>query len=634
MILNKIKNPNDLKKLSWSELADLTEEIRNKIIAVTAKNGGHLAPNLGVVELTIGILLALNLPADKIIWDVGHQTYTYKLLTGRANQFSTLRQYNGLSGFPKKSESVYDVFDTGHASNSLSVALGLAVARDKLNGKENIVAVIGDGSLTGGIAYEALNQIGHLKPNLIIVLNDNEMSIDNNVGAISCYLNRLRLDPYYNQLRDSMANLIKSIPAIGEKVVSLSETAKTALKQFLVPRMIFEELGLKYIGPIDGHNISVVSKVVNLATRLEGPILIHAVTKKGKGYEPAEKRPEKFHGTSPFNVKTGQPLKVKSRLTYGEVFGQTLLKLAKEDAKIVAVCAAMTEGTGLEHFSRHFRDRFFDVGIAEQHAVTFAAGLALRGLKPVVAIYSTFLQRAYDQIMQDVCLQNLPVTFAIDRAGLVGDDGPTHHGVFDLSYLIHMPGLVVMAPKDEQELQRMLVTAVDFSKPACIRYPRGVGPGSPLLKQPQVIPVGQGEVLKAGRQIAILAVGRQVYTALEVAQHLEKYGLTPTVVNMRFVKPIDTQLILSLLANHELMVTLEENVIIGGFGALISQFVANQRGPRVINFGLPDSFITHGATDLLLKDVGLDSHTISEKILQSCSSYFRVSQPQGQAKNS
>lgn len=610
-----IKQPNELKKLTLSELNFLAEEIRTKIIEVTAKNGGHLAPNLGVVELTIGLLLALNLPEDKVIWDVGHQTYAYKILTGRAEQFATLRQYRGLSGFPKKSESPYDIFDTGHASNSLSVALGLALARDRLGGQENIVAVIGDGSLTGGMAYEALNQIGHLKPNLVVVLNDNEMSIDNNVGAISCYLNRLRLDPYYNHLRDGVENLIKNIPAIGEKMVSLSETAKTALKQFLVPRMIFEELGLKYIGPIDGHNISVVSKVISLACRLEGPILVHAVTKKGKGYEPAEKNPEKFHGTSAFNIKTGKPLKVAQQPTYGEVFGQTLVELAAKDKKIVAVCAAMTEGTGLEPFRRLFPDRFFDVGIAEQHAVSFAAGLALKGLKPVVAIYSTFLQRAYDQIVEDVCLQGLPVIFALDRAGLVGDDGPTHHGVFDLSYLTHIPGIVVMAPKDEPELQQLLVTAFYLDKPAAIRYPRGTGPGKPLLKQPEPLPVGQAEVLKSGRELALLAVGRQVRTALETAQYLESFGLTPTVVNMRFIKPVDTRLILSLLGSHSLIVTLEENVIIGGFGSLVSQFVAQHGGPRVLNFGLPDSFVTHGATEVLLKEIGLDSFSIGEKVL-------------------
>lgn len=614
-ILKSIKEPSDIKKLNLTELADLAAEIRAEIIAVTAKNGGHLAPSLGVVELTLGLLSVLNLPEDKIVWDVGHQCYAYKLLTGRANRFATLRQYHGLSGFPKKSESQYDIFDSGHASNSLSVALGLAIARDRLKGKENVVAVIGDGSLTGGMAYEALNQIGHLKPNLVIVLNDNEMSINNNVGAISCYLNRLRLDPYYNHLRDSVENLIKSIPAIGEKVVSLSETAKTALKQFLVPRMIFEELGIKYIGPIDGHNISIVSRVVNLACCLGGPILIHAITKKGKGYEPAEKSPEKFHGTSPFNIKTGQPLKVSSKPTYGEVFGQTLINLAKKDQKIVAVCAAMTEGTGLEAFSRRFPERFFDVGIAEQHAVTFAAGLALRGLKPVVAIYSTFLQRAYDQIIEDVCLQELPVVFALDRAGVVGDDGPTHHGVFDLSYLTHIPGLVVMAPKDEVELQQLLATAFKLQKPAAVRYPRGAGLGLPLLEQPQPLPVGKAEVLRSGKQVAILAIGRQVATALEVASNLSSYGLQPTVVNMRFIKPIDTKLILSLFSHHELIVTIEENVTIGGFGSLVSQFVANQDGPRVVNFGLPDSFLTHGATELLLKEVGLDTAAISEKIL-------------------
>lgn len=614
-ILKSIKEPADIKRLSPTELADLAAEIRTEIVAVTAKNGGHLAPNLGVVELTIGLLSVLNLPEDKIVWDVGHQCYAYKLLTGRADRFATLRRHQGLSGFPKKSESQYDIFDSGHASNSLSVALGLAIARDKLGGKENVVAVIGDGSLTGGMAYEALNQIGHLKPNLVILLNDNEMSINNNVGAISCYLNRLRLDPYYNHLRDSVENLIKSIPSIGEKVVSLSETAKTALKQFLVPRMIFEELGIKYIGPIDGHNISVVSRVVNLACRLEGPILIHAVTKKGKGYEPAERSPEKFHGTSPFNIKTGQPLKVITKPTYGEVFGQTLINLAKKDKKIVAVCAAMTEGTGLEAFSRRFPERFFDVGIAEQHAVTFAAGLALRGLKPVIAIYSTFLQRAYDQIVEDVCLQELPVVFALDRAGVVGDDGPTHHGVFDLSYLTHIPNLVVMAPKDEVELQQMLVTAFKLQKPAAIRYPRGVGFGLTLLEQPQALPLGKAEVLRSGKQIAILAVGRQLHTALEVAANLNSYGLQPTVVNMRFIKPIDTKLILSLFSQHELIVTLEENVTIGGFGSLVSQFVANQGGPKVVNFGLPDSFLSHGATELLLKEIGLDSATISEKIL-------------------
>ncbi len=620
-ILDSISLPEGLKDLDAAQLEKLAKEIRTEMINVTSTNGGHLGPNLGVVELTIGLHMAIESPKDKIIWDVGHQAYVHKLLTGRKDQFFTLRKYGGISGFPKQSESPHDAFDTGHASNSISVALGAAVARDLRGTDETIVAVIGDGSMTGGMAFEALNQAGHLKTNIIIVLNDNEMSINGNVGALSCYLNRIRLDPAYNKFRHDIEEVVRRIPGIGEKVVSAGETWKTSLKQLVVPGMLFEELGIKYIGPIDGHDVDAVKKGIAMAKEIDGPILIHVLTKKGLGYQPAEQFPERFHGTSPFNIKTGLPLAKKTRPSYGQVFGESLARLAIDDQKIVAVSAAMAQGTGLDIFAAAHPDRFFDVGIAEQHGVTFAAGMAQQGLKPVVAIYSTFLQRAYDQLVEDICLPGLPVVFALDRGGLVGDDGPTHHGAFDLSYLSHMPNMVVMAPKDDAELRQLMGTAFECGQPAAIRYPRGVGPEVDSKNDFTPLPLGKSEVLVKGEHVAILAIGRMVETGRAVVDLLKKEGLNCTLVNARFVKPIDTEMIFQMADSHDLLVSLEDNSIVGGFGSQVAQVVASLNQCRLVNFGLPDYFVSHGSIEQLFNEVGLDPASLSEKILAILKTY-------------
>lgn len=614
-ILNKIKSPATLRDLSSEELNSLASEIRERMVEVTSKCGGHLAPNLGVVELTIGLHLALDSPKDRIVWDVGHQSYVHKLLTGRADAFSTLRQHGGLSGFPKREESPHDCFDTGHASNSISAALGMAVGRDQRGTDESIVAVIGDGSMTGGIAYEALNQAGHIKSDLMIVLNDNEMSIDGNVGGLSCYLNRLRLDPTYNRVRDDLEQVLRRIPGVGEKMVNFGETWKTSLKQFLVPGMLFEELGLKYIGPIAGHDIEAIRKAILMAKQLKGPILIHVLTRKGKGYGPAERYPDRFHGTSPFNIETGKQKKKKTGApTYAKVFGRSLKKLAAQDKRIVGITAAMAQGTGMDIFAAAYPDRCFDVAIAEQHAVTFAAGLATQGLRPVVAIYSTFLQRAYDQLVQDICLQQLPVVFILDRAGLVGDDGPTHHGSFDLSYLSHIPEMTVAAPKDEAELQRLLGTALEADRPFAIRYPRGAATGVALTDNFAALPIGRSEVLVEGDSAAILAVGSMVPVAEAAVAQLRAAGIDCALINARFIKPLDTALITDLATRCDLLVTVEDNSIIGGYGSLVAQLLAPISDCRLVNFGLPDRFVGHGDTDRLRTEIGLDADSLANKI--------------------
>lgn len=615
-VLDKIKSPADLRDLKAAELESLSAEIREILVGVTAKNGGHLAPNLGVVELTIGLHLAVDSPKDSIVWDVGHQSYVHKLLTGRADRFPTLRQYGGLSGFPKREESPHDCFNTGHASNSISVALGMAVARDRRGTDESVLAVIGDGSLTGGLAYEALNQAGDIKTDLIVVLNDNEMSIDCNVGGLSCYLNRLRLDPKYNRFRDDIEETFRRIPGVGEKIVSFGETWRTSLKQLVVPGMLFEELGIKYIGPIDGHDIQAVKQAVTMAKQINGPILIHVLTQKGRGYKPAETHPERFHGTSPFDIATGDPLaKGTSLPTYGVVLGRSLAKLADRDERIVGISAAMAQGTGMDIFAAGHPERFYDVGIAEQHAVTFAAGMAAKGLKPVVAIYSTFLQRAYDQVAQDVCLQKLPIVFALDRAGLVGDDGPTHHGSFDLSYLSHLPEMVVAAPKDEAELQRLLGTALESEGPFAIRYPRGAVTGCGTEDDFSPFKIGESEILKTGEGVAIIAVGTMVALGEKILEVMEDAGTRGTLVNARFVKPIDSELILKLAETHELLVTLEDNAIIGGYGSMVDQLLAPKGATRVVNFGLPDRFIGHGKVDFLRHEIGLEADPLAREIL-------------------
>ncbi len=615
-LLDKINSPEDLKQLSFSQLKELAEEIREYLIEVVSKTGGHLAPNLGVVELTLGLHYALQSPKDKIIWDVGHQSYVHKIITGRKEAFKTLRQFGGISGFPRREESKHDVFNTGHASNSISVALGLAKARDMKGGDETIVAVIGDGALTGGIALEALNQAGHLKTNLIVILNDNSWSIAKNVGALSSYLSRIRLDPTYNKLRDDFEEALRKIPGIGDKLVSLGERWKESIKHLFVPGMLFEELGFKYIGPIDGHNIERVATSISLAKQVKGPVLIHVLTKKGCGYKPAEECPDKFHGTASFEVETGQPKSKPKFPSYTKAFGETLLEIAREDSSIVAVTAAMPSGTGVDIMAKEFPERVFDVGIAEQHAVTFAAGLALGGLTPIAAIYSTFLQRAFDQLIEDIALQNLHVVFALDRAGLVGEDGPTHHGAFDLTYLRLIPNFVVMAPMDENELRHMLYTAVSLSGPVALRYPRGEGwsgKKEPLKK----IPLGKAKVLVEGKTVCLLAVGRMVKVALEVREILLSQGLKPTVVNARFIKPLDEDLIEELVKSHEFLVTLEENTVLGGFGSGVAELCKNKEWniPQLI-VGLPDSFVPHGSLQELFAHLRLDAPSIAQAILK------------------
>ncbi|HEY4687270.1 MAG TPA: 1-deoxy-D-xylulose-5-phosphate synthase [Candidatus Subteraquimicrobiales bacterium] len=619
-ILDKVNSPADLKKLSKSQLKDLAQEIRDLMIETVSKTGGHLAPNLGVVELTIGLHLVLQSPKDKIIWDVGHQAYVHKLLTGRKDKFSTLRQEGGLSGFPRRAESEHDAFDSGHASTSISVALGLAEARDKKGGDEKIVVVIGDGALTGGVAYEALNQAGHLNTSLIVVLNDNHMSIAKNVGAMASYLTKIRLDPTYNRLKHEIEERLKKIPAIGERMLHLSQHLKEGIKQFLVPGVLFEELGFKYVGPFDGHNIEEVKKSLSLAKQFEGPVLIHVLTEKGKGYLPAARNPEKFHGASPFVVKTGHFRKKNKIPTYTQVFGETMAELARKDERIIAITAAMPSGTGLEDFAESFPNRFYDVGIAEQHAVTFSAGLALNGFLPVNAIYSTFLERAYDQIIQDVALQNLHVIFAVDRAGIVGEDGPTHQGGFDLSYLRHIPRMVIMAPEDEEELRHMLYTATKIKAPVAVRYPRGQGLGVEFSQQFKELVLGKAEVvLENGVDVSLIAVGRMVKVAKEAAESLKKKGILATVVNARFIKPLDRDLISFLAKQSELLVTLEENSQMGGFGSGVLETLAEEGiSVPVLNLGFPDRFILHGKPDKLLQELGLDAagvtHSVEKKL--------------------
>lgn len=615
-ILNKVNSPADLKSLSLEELELLAAEIRELILKTVSKTGGHLASNLGVVELTIALHRALNSPKDKIVWDVGHQCYSHKILTDRKDKFSTLRQYGGISGFPKKEESVHDVFNTGHASNSISVALGLAEARNKRSGDEVIVAVIGDGSLTGGMAYEALNQAGHLKTNLIVVLNDNEMSIASNVGALSSYLNRIRLDPTYNKLKHEFEEHIKKIPAIGEWMYEAGEHIKDSFKQLVVPGMLFEELGFKYIGPIDGHDIHSLEHNLELAKGVEGPVLLHVLTKKGLGYQPAEECPDKFHGISSFNLETGKS-KEKSGLTYTEIFGKTLTEIAMIDERIIAVTAAMPSGTGLDKFAKVFPERFYDVGICEQHAVTFTAGLATGGLLPVVAIYSTFLERAYDQIIQDICLQKLHVIFVLDRAGLVGEDGPTHHGVFDLSYLRHIPNLILMAPKDGEELRHMLYTATKLSSPVAIRYPRARSDVKDEIfsKSFKLLEVGKAEILVKGKKVAILALGRMVETSLKAAEILKEKGISSSVINARFVKPLDESLITEFASSLDAVVTVEENTLLGGFGSAVLELLSSYKLQKpTLRLGLPDKFITHGSQEVLLSEYGLDAEGIASSI--------------------
>lgn len=613
-IVDSLDGPEDLKSLDSAQLKTLAAEIRTVLVETVSQTGGHLAPNLGVVELTLGIHRALDCPKDRIVWDVGHQAYVHKLLTGRRERFGTLRTYGGVCGFPKRAESPYDVHDAGHASNSISVALGLAAARDTRGSDETIVAVIGDGSLTGGMAFEALNHAGHLGSRLIIVLNDNEMSIAPNVGALSSYLARVRLDRRYRRLRDDVESALART-RIGAAMVAAGEAAKESVKQLLVPGMFFEELGLKYVGPIDGHDISQVQNAITWAKSNDGPVIIHAVTRKGLGYSHAEDRPDAFHGVGPFSVESGKGEASSGPLSYTEAFGRALVAEAEADDRIVAITAAMPAGTGLTQFAERFPDRFYDVGIAEQHAVGLAAGLAHGGLRPVVAIYSTFLQRAYDQVIMDAALQNLHIVFCLDRAGLVGEDGPTHHGVFDLTYLRAVPNLMIMAPADEAELVNMLHTALAADGPVAIRYPRGIGSGVALPTEPVVLEAGRAEVRRVGDDVALLAIGRMVGVAERAADLLAIDGVNARVVNMRWLKPVDLEAVASA-AECPLVVTVEENTGQGGFGAAVLEVLADlDLEVPVLRLSVPDCFVTHGHTDQLLAEVGLTPEGIRAAVL-------------------
>lgn len=612
-----MKLPEDLKNLKIAELEELAAEIRNYMIRTVADTGGHLAPNLGVVELALALHSTFQSPRDRIIWDVGHQSYPHKLLTGRWDRFPTLRRYRGLSGFPKPAESEHDPFGTGHSSTSISAALGLALARDFYGGNYKVIAVIGDGAFTGGMAYEALNHAGHVKTDLIVILNDNKMSISSNVGAMSDYLGRIRSDPKYSRLKAEFEQMLNRVPLVGKKMVESAERLRGGLKYLITPGMIFEELGLTYFGPVDGHNIAALKRTLRQAARMKGPVLVHVLTEKGKGYHYAEAAPERFHGIGPFDLDNGLPRSKKKSLTYTEVFGNTMLKLAAENPKIVALTAAMAGGTGLSRFAELYPQRFYDVGIAEQHAAGLAAALAAGGLKPVFAVYSTFLQRAYDQMIHDVCLQKLPVVFAIDRAGIVGEDGETHQGIFDLSYLRSIPGMAVMAPRNEDELQHMLYTALHGAPgPSALRYPRDKGEGV-ALKEPHLLPWGQGELLREGKDLLVAAAGTVVNAALAAAERLfNEEGIDAAVINARFVKPLDEKLILEWAARCGRVLTVEENTLVGGFGSAVLELLS-KRGLvlPVRRLGIDDRFVEQGPRPLVLSLYGLDAEGIFREAL-------------------
>ena len=610
MILEQIKGPQDIKQMSLEELGQLAQEIRAFLIEKISHTGGHLASNLGVVELTIAMYRTFDLPEDKVIWDVGHQSYTHKILSGRMAEFDELRQYGGLSGFPKRKESPYDCFDTGHSSTSISAGLGIAQGRDILGQDYEVVSVIGDGALTGGMAYEALNNAARMKKNFIIVLNDNKMSISENVGGMSRYLNGLRTGSGYNDLKKNVANALDRIPVVGAPMIDKIKRTKNSIKQLFIPGMLFENMGITYLGAVDGHNISQLCKVFREAKKLDHAVLVHVLTKKGKGYKPAEKNPSRFHGVDPFDVTTGKSLKEKQYPSYTEVFSRKLCQLAKERPNLVALTAAMPDGTGLSDFARHYPGRFFDVGIAEAHAVTSAAGMAAAGLKPVVAVYSSFLQRAYDQVLHDVCIQDLPVVFAVDRAGLVGSDGETHQGIFDYSFLTSIPNMSVMAPKNLWELRAMLEFSMDYNRPLAIRYPRGEAyRGLRDFREPIVY--GKGEMLYEEEGIALLAVGSMVSTAEHIRQKLKAEGRSCTLANGRFVKPFDRELVDRLAEWHKVIVTLEENVLQGGYGLPVTAYI-HEHYPhrRVLNIGIPDAYVEHGNVSVLREGLGIDSDSI------------------------
>ena len=618
MVLDQIQKENDIKKLSDEELEELRVELREFLIQNIAKTGGHLASNLGVVELTMALHLTFTLPQDKIIWDVGHQSYTHKILTGRKEAFATLRQFGGISGFPKGSESASDSFDTGHSSTSISAGLGLAKAREITGEDYSVVSVIGDGALTGGMAFEGLNNASDMKTNFIIVLNDNNMSISENVGGMNRYLSNFRTADAYMDLKLNVMNSLNRIPVYGERMVKRIRNAKSGIKQLLVPGMYFEEMGIIYLGPVDGSDIKAMCKAFSEAKRVRGPVLVHVITKKGDGYLPAEQHPARFHGTEPFDIKTGEPLIRRTKPNYTDVFSAVMKKLGEREPQLVAITAAMADGTGLTRFARLYPNRFFDVGIAEGHGVTFAAGLAKAGLVPVVAVYSSFLQRAYDQILHDVCQQKLHVVFAVDRAGLVGSDGATHQGIFDLSYLSSIPGLTVMAPKNRWELSDMLRFAIRFDGPIAVRYPRGEAyDGLREFRAP--IETGRSEMLYEESQIALFALGSMVSIAEKVRDVLKEQGYSVTLVNARFAAPLDEACIRKLADTHELIVTMEENVASGGLGEHVAAFVCKEQLPvQLLAVSVPDQFVEHGSVGELYEMLGLDVASVAERIKCAC----------------
>jgi 1-deoxy-D-xylulose-5-phosphate synthase len=623
-LLSKIGSPADIRKLERQQLSQLADELRSFMIHTISKTGGHLASSLGAVELSVALHYVFDAPNDQLVWDVGHQAYGHKILTGRRDQFHTLRQYEGISGFPRREESIYDTFNVAHASTSISAALGMAVARDLAGKNFHVVAIIGDGGLTGGIALEGINQAGHLQRKLLIILNDNEMSISPNVGAIAGYLNRIVTGQVYNRFKKEVEAMLLSVPHIGSRLVKIARDMVDAMKTFMVPGLLFHELGFDYIGPINGHHLDTLVDTLEKVKNNPTPTILHIVTKKGKGWSVAESAPIKYHGPTAYDPKTGvfYPT-APAPPSYTSVFGKTMIRLAQQDSKIVAITAAMLEGTGLVQFSKEFPTRCFDVGIAEQHAVTFAAGLATQGFKPVAAIYSTFLQRAYDQVIHDVCLMDLPVTFAIDRAGIVGADGPTHNGLYDVAYLRTVPNMIVMAPKDENELQHMIYTAIETPHPTAVRYPRGNGIGVKLDDQFRLIELGKAEILQDGRDCAILALGTMVYPSLKAAEKLAADGISASVVNARFVKPLDEELITCLASEKSLLITVEEAALMGGFGSAVMELLesGNLQGCHLLRIGVPDRLIPHGSPNLLHAKYGIDADGIYEKIrsfIQNC----------------
>ncbi|HWQ76658.1 MAG TPA: 1-deoxy-D-xylulose-5-phosphate synthase [Syntrophomonas sp.] len=613
--LRNIHSPEELKQLSLAELNELAAEIRQQLIQSVSRSGGHLAANLGVVELTIALHYVYDTPRDKIIWDVGHQSYVHKILTGRLDKMPTLRQYGGISGFPKTEESEYDAFNTGHSSTSISAALGMVMARDLQHQQYSVIAVTGDGALTGGMTYEALNNAGNAGHDITVILNDNEMSISKNVGAMSSYLNRLRTDPSYARTKDEIENVLSRIPGIGHNIARAAGRFKDTVKYLMVPGIWFEELGFTYIGPVNGHNLEELTAVLGNVRKMKGPVLVHVITQKGRGYQPALNDPDLFHGIGPFDISTGKTVR-KPLPSYTEIFGQFITDKGMRDERVVAITAAMASGTGLKGFARKFPDRFFDVGICEQHAVTMAAGMAKAGLRPVVCIYSTFLQRAYDQIVHDVAMQNLPVVFAIDRAGLVGEDGPTHHGVFDLAYLRSIPNLTIMAPANENEFLDMLETVFTINGPVAIRYPRGIGTGEEIHTQRRPIEIGRAGILREGKDLGIVAIGRTVQMAEELSSILSDHGIEATLLNARFVKPLDEEAIADLAHRTGRLVTIEDNCLLGGFGSAVTEVLADRHiNAEILRLGIPDEFVEQGKVELLLKYLDLDPDSMAETII-------------------